>query len=575
MELKIENIKIKKFRKFKDYETDFQDINIIYGKNGSGKTTLIDAISWCLFGKNLEDITFETNKFESDGSLVEQDTLVELNLTVNELPTKIIREFKNSRTKIVVDGVPKDIKEYNSYLEKNILAMDNLKIFLNPSHFNNNLHWKEKRKMLMEYFDSPSNEELIEEYDFKPTSNFFMKELKLKSPEDILLKYKNSLKSEVEDSQKYNAQIEYLEGELLEKENEDIDIDKYEKEKKELEDKVSQEISNINKKEKLVRKKNDIEYRLENSSFETENTKYLKLKMKYDNIKEKYHTVSEEYKKLKAIKIETTCPTCKQELPKTEMAVIQKEHKDKVNAIVEKGKLLKTQLTDAEKVLKETDKITMVDKLSKKQRKNMQEEVKLIKREIETIVTPADSDINIDELNKKIREIEYKIKETKEIEEINKKLKGFIDKQKELAATIEEYENTIEDAERFIKLRTANVVSKVNKNFKNIKINLFNEQKNGNIKETFEITRNGVPYSDVNATGKLTAGLELLNFLKKSMKINIPIIIDNFERYPSIDIDNLGKSQAILVVASKGKADKLGDFKVLNKEEYEGVKNNG
>jgi hypothetical protein len=68
------------------------------------------------------------------------------------------------------------------------------------------------------------------------------------------------------------------------------------------------------------------------------------------------------------------------------------------------------------------------------------------------------------------------------------------------------------------------------------------------------------------------AGLELLNFLKKSMKIDIPIVIDNFERYPSIDIDTLGDSQLFLVVASEGKADKLGDFEILTKEDYKGVK---
>lgn len=43
----IENISLKNFRNFSDYEISFKDgINVIYGPNGSGKTSVLEAISY-------------------------------------------------------------------------------------------------------------------------------------------------------------------------------------------------------------------------------------------------------------------------------------------------------------------------------------------------------------------------------------------------------------------------------------------------------------------------------------------------------------------------------------------------
>jgi len=566
MNLKITNVKIREFRKIKNYETNLEDTNIIYGKNGSGKTSIIDAISWCLFGKNFEDSTFETNKFENNGSLKEQNTMVTLSLTIDGLPTEIVREYKNSRTSILVDGVPKKVSEYNDYIEKTIMCVDNFKIFVNPAHFNSNLHWKEKRKMLMDYFDSPSNEEIVGECDFKPNSTFFMKELRVKTPEDIKLKYDNLLKNLEKELIKHNAQIEYLEDELSEYEDKDqINLVKYENGKKILSKKLEDVAEEMENQGKLISKREVLKSKLENSTYTEYNPEYTNREIRLETLVEKHADTSSEYGAAKNVVIKTKCPTCKQDIPEDRILAIKKKQREKINEILKKGKKLQADIKEAKKLLKETPKKREVKNLTDK-------EVKEIEKELKSIIINDDTYKRFVKLNSELANIENEIKNAKEKKTKEKNLKTFIKKQKETATNIEKYENTVDDSEKFIELRTKNIVSKVNKSFKNIKIKLFSELKNGEIRETFDITRSGVPYDELNSTGKLMAGLELLNYLKKSMKTDTPIIIDNFERYPSIPIDELGDSQIIVVVAEEGKADKLGDFKVLNKKEYEGVK---
>lgn len=54
--MRIENVEIFNYRQYKDVTFDFSpknshDVHIILGNNGMGKTNLLNAISWCLYGK--------------------------------------------------------------------------------------------------------------------------------------------------------------------------------------------------------------------------------------------------------------------------------------------------------------------------------------------------------------------------------------------------------------------------------------------------------------------------------------------------------------------------------------------
>ena len=93
------------------------------------------------------------------------------------------------------------------------------------------------------------------------------------------------------------------------------------------------------------------------------------------------------------------------------------------------------------------------------------------------------------------------------------------------------------------------VADKINEQLKDVKINTFNIQKNGDVKETFEITMFGVPYTSLNSAGKIIAGVELIQLINKSLDINFPIVIDNKESITKdFDVDN----QVITLSVVKG-----------------------
>ncbi|GAW32843.1 AAA family ATPase, partial [Carboxydocella sp. JDF658] len=52
--MRINKIKIKNYRQFKNFEIDFNeknehDLHILIGKNGMGKSNLLNAVNWCLY----------------------------------------------------------------------------------------------------------------------------------------------------------------------------------------------------------------------------------------------------------------------------------------------------------------------------------------------------------------------------------------------------------------------------------------------------------------------------------------------------------------------------------------------
>lgn len=359
-----------------------------------------------------------------------------------------------------------------------------------------------------------------------------------------------------------NKPLEKLNKELFDKR---YDLQNKAYEVKEIENKIS---INKNKIRQLTEEEKSNKLKLEELKIEFEKVKFMKFKLDENS---------------------TICPTCGKELDNA--AEIIEELKNKFNKnkaerlkeINKVGKALKFKNEDINNSIEITN--SLIEELD-----SLKEEKEVQKLEIEHNINELEEKIkNFDpgeiEFEGKVQlenEIEmtekdissfkvnnnFEIKEKKkellmQLEKINKRL-ASVDNNKKIKARIKElseeerhlsneiakHEGSLYLCEEFIRTKVELSESLINKKFKNIKFKLFNELINGGLEETCEILINGVPYSNANSTGKINAGIEVINTLSEFYNVQAPIWVDNAESYNKL-ADT--KSQLIRLIVSKDK----------------------
>lgn len=176
--MKLISLKLRNFKGIKEFDLEpGGESQAIYGDNGTGKTTLFDAFSWLLFDKdsaNRKD--FEIKTLGPDGEPIhglehEVEGLLEVNRqqiilkkVYSENWTKkrgsVEREFTGHTTNYFLDGVPTKKNEYEARIA-NIVDEEAFKLLTNPRHFNEVLHWQDRRKILLEVCGDLSDADVI------------------------------------------------------------------------------------------------------------------------------------------------------------------------------------------------------------------------------------------------------------------------------------------------------------------------------------------------------------------------------------------------------------------------------
>lgn len=314
---------------------------------------------------------------------------------------------------------------------------------------------------------------------------------------------------------------------------------------------------------------------------EKKNTSNLEgLKIKFEKVK------SEEFK---LDENSTICPTCNRKLDNAAEIIEELKNKfnknkaDKLKEINKIGKSIKNENEENEIKIEEI-KAKLFDLEKLKEEKEVQ------KQEIEHNINELEEKINnftpgeiefegkvqleneIEMTKKDISSFKvddnFEIKEKKkellmQLEKINKRLasvdnnkkikeriKELSEEERHLSNEIAKHEGSLYLCEEFIRTKVELSESLINKKFKNIKFKLFNELINGGLEETCEILINGVPYSNANSTGKINAGIEVINTLSEFYNVQAPIWVDNAESYNKL-ADT--KSQLIRLIVSKDK----------------------
>ena len=598
MQIKIKTLKLENFKGIKDLTIDFKNITNIYGDNAVGKTTIFDAYSWLLWDKdslNRKDFAIkpydkggeEVHNLESivEGDFVFDDTDLTLKKIYKEVWTKkrgsTQAEFTGHTTDYYINAVPVKKKEYNERIAS-VISEDNFNLLSNPLYFNQILDKNKRREVILGLIEEVKPEDII-------AKNKDLEDLDLETytVDELKRIAKDSARKINKDIESIPARIDELDKSKIH----DIDFDALEFRKrstlpaiKEIDEKladaskIAEGMTEITDKiTALQKEKSELSEKYQNKCLEVKlkNKKILQekehdklvieeAKKNIEKLKDLVEKAREEWQEVhkEQYQGDFKCPTCGQDLLPDQiemtMANFNKKKSEKLANIEEKAKDLKIKIEECEKIA-----IYVVKEY--KEEDLPMEPIRL--QEIDKELTEAKaklSDFSIDNkkdllekkdsLNADLEEINKKLSLQGQNEKIDERIKELEKQEKELAKAYEEQQRIIYLCEEYTKAYMNLVSDKINDSFDMVKFKLFENQINGGITETCEVTFEGVPYSDLNNAAKINAGLDVINSLSEKLDIKVPIFIDNAE-----SVNELIKTdtQLVRLVVSKDKELKI------------------
>lgn len=598
MQIKIKTLKLENFKGIKNLTIDFKDTTNIYGDNAVGKTTIFDAYSWLLWDKdslNRKDFAIkpydkngeEVHNLESvvEGDFVFGDTDLNLKKIYKEVWTKkrgsTQAEFTGHTTDYYINAVPVKKKEYTERIAS-VISEDNFNLLSNPLYFNQILDKNKRREVILGLIEEVKPEDII-------AKNKDLKDLDLETyTVDELKKIaKDSAKKINKDIESIPARIDELDKSKIH----DIDFDALEFRKrstlpaiKEIDEKLAdaskmaEGMTEITEKITALQKEKSeltenyqnkcLEVKLKNKKIlqEKEHDKLVieEAKKNIEKLKDLVEKAREEWQEVhkEQYQGDFKCPTCGQDLlpdqiEKT-MANFNKKKSEKLTSIEEKAKDLKIKIEECEKIAiyvvkeyKEEDLPIEPIRLQE-----IDKELDEAKAKLKDFSLDNKKDLleKKDSLNADLEEINKKLSLQGQNEKIDERIKELEKQEKELAKAYEEQQRIIYLCEEYTKAYMNLVSDKINDSFYLVKFKLFENQINGGITETCEVTFEGVPYSDLNNAAKINAGLDVINSLSDKLDLKVPIFIDNAE-----SVNELIKTdtQLVRLVVSKDKELKI------------------
>jgi DNA repair exonuclease SbcCD ATPase subunit len=180
-QITLKKLELSNFKGIRSFTFEPNGANVeIFGDNETGKTTLFDAFNWVLFDKDsLDKKDFEIKKILDEKGTVEHhvDHIVTVSLVVDERPLELKKvyyekytkkrgsateEFSGNTTDYFINGVPSKKKEYDDTVSELVNGKENLfKLITSPTYFNEQLNWKQRRKVLLNVCGDFTDEDVI------------------------------------------------------------------------------------------------------------------------------------------------------------------------------------------------------------------------------------------------------------------------------------------------------------------------------------------------------------------------------------------------------------------------------
>lgn len=492
--IKIKSLNLTNFKSHQELTVNFGERTDILGDNAEGKSTIGESITWTLYGTDALGSKLDPTPVTYDSD----ETMVSLLLNVDEKDLLLGRSLKKGKTTYYINEVPSKATEFNEILEQ-LFDKDLFLSLFNPNYFFT-LHWEKQRGMILQYVTAPANKEVFKA--LPETQGNKLADLVKKHSLDDLEKIHRSNKTKL-DKQYIAAQSR---TKTLKEQLEDY---------KEL---VPLESLNVELSQ-LIKQRNEIE-KITDSAGEI-NGRINVLNSKIESLTSQIDRGREQHAAIKNKQIEQNCYACGQELTEEAKAEAQKsidanakQIASNVNPLIKERKALREELSTLEYV----DVSEQLEKARK-----LQEEINPIEREIE-------------------KHSEFKA------------MKQYVDEaiatEKETLESLNESIFIIDSIKDFRAKEAELQAKKVQDLFENLSINLFKEQKNGDIKPDFEIEMDGKGYKKLSLSESIRAGLELRDVLSQQSNLITPCFVDNAESITKFKEPN-GQLITCQVVAGK------------------------
>jgi len=615
MKILLINLEINNFKSFVEKKINFlEGRNVISGRNESGKTTVADAFFWLLFGKDSQFRTkFDVKRLDSEGNEINNlTTSVKAFLVVDDKPktyTRVLEEnwvtkrgeteskLAGNITSYFIDEIPVKKSEFDGKKEK-MIAEEDFKLLTSNTFFNEQLEWKERRKILSSLIKNVTYEQLVDKRGFS-IINKDIKDFGIEKTED---KYKYQIKGLNKELISLPARIDEVSKNINNSENSES-LGTIKSRRSEL----NIEIQNLRNDENFIdndfiAKQNDLQEKLNKVSAEIQemkeqdfelinlesNLKNLKLnnemninrlsdlesdrvslEMRISSLDGEKGSLRTQYVAKKAEIFPdhlAECPTCGQNLP-TEMAEKAKESfqakkESALSNLVKSAESINLQanrkkvslLENAENIenLKNTisandEAFNLAVATIEKFKTNKSDDSELLQKRAE--IKEEMNNLKPVTVNnsEKINEIQA------DVDDLNQSLSNFENSEKakirveQLTKDIQEINKdlvriqqqmALVDDLKILYIKTTE--TDINNLFdRNLSVKMFETQINGGFKETCEImvkSKDGalVPYKYANTAGKINAGLQVINSLSKHKNIACPVFIDNTESVGSL-----------------------------------------
>ncbi len=634
--MKLISLYLKDFKGISDFHLKLNGRDaVISGDNGTGKTTIADAYHWVLFGKDSKS----KGQSEFDIKPLDGNHVVSAGLT----PTvELVIEHRDERTlfrkeyterwtkprgsirkilsghtvKHYINGTPVRKKDYEERVA-NIIDSDLFQLLSDPYYFNSSLHWKERRGLLVQMCGEQDDDDIINSDDkFAPLSDI----LDNLSPEDCLKKLKDQRKNSVKELETLPARIEEVLKGLPEipadfrKES----VEKKLTEQRELLQKKGQELALLNSGDNKIRLR-ELEIELEKfvadhkqkiqqqiySLTETKNPlngELLQIKQSVQKNRGELENKESEAKEIElrfknyqaewdkinvppALEEFTTCPTCLQKVPESQLEKVNAEILKKYN--LEKAEKLE-KLNDQEKQLildrKRIKTLTMVKNKELQKSNSLLKELEkdlagieeniaqlvskqsafrkepgyqAIQKEVDVLKKDSQESPRLKEVAQEIEKIRQEIQKQErvllELDIFNKgqkRVSELQEKEVQIVKVLERIEFEIALIEGFNRAKIRMLEDKINSSFTMARFKLFEEQLNGTVIETCETLYEGVSYnSTLNDGARVNVGLDIINRFGEYYNFTPPIFFDNAESVTKVIPTN---GQLIQLVVAPG-----------------------